>query len=157
MSGRDVLGQLVYLAEATQWSLARDALRYGPSPDRLVDRSARSLGDEPVSEPTGRLRATALGRFHVLGTPSVVVSAKSSSIVYVAPRSICCSWSPIAVRSSTRSPARGSTRSRSAPRAGAGCHRMIPVLATHRMQCAVEGMASSRAAGIGSRQATQVP
>jgi uncharacterized protein (TIGR03083 family) len=69
---RDVLGHLVYLAEATQWRVARDVVRYGPKPDRALDRQARSLGERPVDELTSRLRAAAGGRFHVLGSPAVV-------------------------------------------------------------------------------------
>lgn len=69
---RDVLGHLVYLAEATQWSVVRDIVRLGPKPDRALDRRARALGDHSVDELTGRLRASAAGRFHVLGSPAAV-------------------------------------------------------------------------------------
>jgi uncharacterized protein (TIGR03083 family) len=69
---RDVLGHLVYLAEATQASVLRDVVRLGPKPDKALDRRARALGDRPVDELTSRLRASAGGRFHVLGSPAVV-------------------------------------------------------------------------------------
>lgn len=69
---RDVLGHLVYLAEATRWRATRDVLRVGPRPDRALDRLARALGDRPVPELTARLRAAAGGRFHVVGAPPVV-------------------------------------------------------------------------------------
>ena len=69
---RDVLGHLVYLAEATQVSILTDLLRAGGRPDRSVDRAARRLGDEPVSELATRLREAADGRYHVIGSPPAV-------------------------------------------------------------------------------------
>ena len=69
---RDVLGHLVYLAEATRPSVLRDAVRNGVLPDRLVDRTARQLGAEPVPALAQRLRAGARGRFHLWGTPPAV-------------------------------------------------------------------------------------
>ena len=40
---------------------------------RPIPRSVRaSLGDEAASELTSRLRAAARGRFHIVGTPSVI-------------------------------------------------------------------------------------
>lgn len=70
--GRDVLGHLVYLAEATQGKVLKDVLRFGPRPDTSLQRTATALGDRPVAELTGRLRAGAEGRFHVLGSPPIV-------------------------------------------------------------------------------------
>jgi uncharacterized protein (TIGR03083 family) len=69
---RDVLGHLVYLAEATQVSILKDLLRAGGRPDHFVDRTARRLGDEPVSSLTSRLRGAADGRYHALGSPPAV-------------------------------------------------------------------------------------
>ena len=69
---RDVLGHLVYLAEATQVSILTDLLKAGGRPDRSVDRTARRLGNEPVSELATRLRKAADGRYHVLGSPPAV-------------------------------------------------------------------------------------
>lgn len=71
--GRDVLGHLVHLAEATRWGATLDVLRHGPKPDRALDRMARSFGDLPIPDLTARLRAAADGRFHVTGSPRVVV------------------------------------------------------------------------------------
>jgi uncharacterized protein (TIGR03083 family) len=56
---RDVLAHLVWGAESTPASLARDLWRVGGRPDRAVDRAARRLGRESVPELTGRLRAAA--------------------------------------------------------------------------------------------------
>lgn len=70
--GRDVLGHLVYLAEATQRGVWWDVLRLGPHPDKMLGRRARELGDLPVSELTERLRAAAGGRFHPPGSPAAV-------------------------------------------------------------------------------------
>ena len=69
---RDVLGHVVYLAEATQWRVARDVVRLGPKPDKALDHQARALGDQEASELTARLRTAAGGRFHVVGSPAVV-------------------------------------------------------------------------------------
>lgn len=69
---RDVLGHLVHLAEATQLTMGVDMIRGGLRPDRALSRLARRLGDEPVPELCQRLRASADGRFHVLGSPAVV-------------------------------------------------------------------------------------
>lgn len=69
---REVLGHLVHLAEATQASMARDVVHGGVLPDRALDRCARRLAERPPVELTSRLRAAADGRFHVLGSPSVV-------------------------------------------------------------------------------------
>lgn len=69
---RDVLGHLVHLAEATQIRMLGDVLRYGPAPDRALDRRARDLGKRPVAELADRLENARGGRYHVLGTPSVV-------------------------------------------------------------------------------------
>jgi len=69
---RDVLGHLVYLAEASQPSVFRDLLRARGRPDRSVDRTARRLGAEAVPQLAERLRAAADGRFHVLGSPPAV-------------------------------------------------------------------------------------
>src|SRR5437588_752216 len=69
---RDVLGHLVYLAEATRPSVLRDAVGNGVLPDRLVDRTARQLGAEPVPALVQRLRAGAGGRFHLWATPPAV-------------------------------------------------------------------------------------
>jgi hypothetical protein len=43
------------------------------SPDRVLDREARRLGNESVPDLAARLRAAADGRFHVIGSPAVVV------------------------------------------------------------------------------------
>ena len=69
---RDVLGHLVHLAEASQLSMGADMVRGGLRPDRALSRSARRLGDAPVPELCERLRASADGRFHVLGSPPAV-------------------------------------------------------------------------------------
>ena len=58
---RDVLGHLVYLAEATQRSALRDVVRLGPKPDKALDHQARALGDRPVEELTVRLRTAEAG------------------------------------------------------------------------------------------------
>lgn len=71
--GRDVLGHLVYLAEATQAGVWLDIVRLGPVPDRALDRRARQLGSLPVPDLTARLRAGVDGRFRVLGSPPGVV------------------------------------------------------------------------------------
>src|SRR5947207_7207485 len=59
---RDVLGYLVHLAEATRWSVVRDALRNGVLPDRFLGRIARRLGAEPVPSLARRLHDAAGGR-----------------------------------------------------------------------------------------------
>jgi uncharacterized protein (TIGR03083 family) len=71
---RDVLGHLVYLAEATQLGIVRDVLRHGPVPDRALSRMARSLGDRPTSELADRLESSAHRRYHVIGLPLVVAA-----------------------------------------------------------------------------------
>lgn len=68
----DVLGHLVHLAEATQWTMMRDLVRNGPSPDKALGGRARALGALPVPELTARLRAAANGRFHIIGSPAIV-------------------------------------------------------------------------------------
>jgi deazaflavin-dependent oxidoreductase (nitroreductase family) len=69
---RDVLGHLVYLAEATRPSVLRDAIHHRVLPDRMVDRTARELGAQPVPALVQRLRTGAGGRFHLWGTPPAV-------------------------------------------------------------------------------------
>jgi uncharacterized protein (TIGR03083 family) len=69
---RDVLGHLVYVAEATQRGVMRDVIVRGPGPNRAMDRTARSLGRLGVDELAGRLRRASGGRFHVLGSPPAV-------------------------------------------------------------------------------------
>lgn len=69
---RDVFAHLVHLAEATQWSMARDLVANGVAPNKALDRVARRLADEPRSELVSRLKAAARGRFHVVGSPPVV-------------------------------------------------------------------------------------
>ncbi len=69
---RDVLGHLVYLAEANQMSVGRDVIRSGLRPDRALNRMATRLGNLPVPQLAARLRAASNGRFHVLGSPPAV-------------------------------------------------------------------------------------
>jgi uncharacterized protein (TIGR03083 family) len=69
---RDVLGHLVYVAEATQPRVIRDVIWRGPGPNRAMDRTARSLGRCSVDELATRLRRSAGGRFHVAGSPPAV-------------------------------------------------------------------------------------
>jgi uncharacterized protein (TIGR03083 family) len=73
---REVLGHLVHLAEASQFGMARDVVKLGPSPDRALDRAARELGARPVRELAGRLERAAHGQFHVLGSPAPVALAE---------------------------------------------------------------------------------
>src|SRR2546429_6659640 len=67
---RDVLGHLVYLAEATRPSVLRDAGHNGVLPDRLVDPTARRLCAEPVPALVQRLPAGASGEVHPPGDPA---------------------------------------------------------------------------------------
>ena len=53
--------------------MLRDVLRYGPAPDRALDQRARDLGEHHVSELADRLARAAEGRFHVVGSPRLVV------------------------------------------------------------------------------------
>lgn len=69
---RDVLGHLVYLAEATQWSVVRDVIGGGFRVDNVLGEAARRLGNEHVPELACRLRTAAGSRFHVPGTPAAV-------------------------------------------------------------------------------------
>lgn len=69
---RDVLGHLVYNAEATGLSVARDVLRNAGRADRAMCRVAQRLGDEPVPVLAGRLRAAAGGHYRVPGFPAGV-------------------------------------------------------------------------------------
>jgi uncharacterized protein (TIGR03083 family) len=69
---RDVLGHLVHMAEATRWSVVRDALRNGVLPDRFLGRIACQLGAKPVPSLARRLRDAAGGRYHAVGTPPAV-------------------------------------------------------------------------------------
>jgi uncharacterized protein (TIGR03083 family) len=70
---RDVLGHLVHLSEATQFSMGADIIRGGLRPDRALSRAACRLGNEPVPVLCQRLRVAADGRYHVLGSPAAVV------------------------------------------------------------------------------------
>ena len=70
--GRDVLGHLVQLAEATQRTMARDIVTNGVLPNRAIDRMARRTALASREELVSRLRAAAGGRFHVVGTPAAV-------------------------------------------------------------------------------------
>jgi uncharacterized protein (TIGR03083 family) len=69
---RDVLGHLVHLAEASQWSMIRDVLRNGIRPDRAVDLIARQHGDEPTEALVQRLHQGQHGTFVVIGFPPAV-------------------------------------------------------------------------------------
>ncbi|HVA05948.1 MAG TPA: maleylpyruvate isomerase family mycothiol-dependent enzyme [Acidimicrobiales bacterium] len=70
---RDVLGHLVFLAEASQLSMSVAMVRSGFRPNALLDRRARALGDLGVPELADRLRAASAGRFHIAGLPRAVV------------------------------------------------------------------------------------
>jgi uncharacterized protein (TIGR03083 family) len=70
---RDVLGHLVYLAEASTRSVSRDILRNGMRPDPALSKLATELGALPVPQLTVRLRAAAGGRFHIPVMPRDVV------------------------------------------------------------------------------------
>src|ERR1700731_4738507 len=63
---RDVLGHLVSMAETTQLSMLWQIIRTGVRPDRAVDRMARALGSQPVSELVERLRRAADGGFQMV-------------------------------------------------------------------------------------------
>jgi len=69
---REVVAHLVDLAEASQWTMFVNVARAGFSPDRALDRGARRIAAVPTAELIERLRSAADGRFHVLGSPSVV-------------------------------------------------------------------------------------
>jgi uncharacterized protein (TIGR03083 family) len=70
---RDVLGHLVYLAEASTLSVAGDMLHNGIRPDPALSKLATRLGELPVPRLTARLRAAASGRFHIPVMPRAVV------------------------------------------------------------------------------------
>jgi uncharacterized protein (TIGR03083 family) len=65
---RDVLGHLVHMAEATNVSMFALVSRNPIRPDRALDREARRLGDLPVPQLAGRLRAAADSRSHGTGS-----------------------------------------------------------------------------------------
>jgi uncharacterized protein (TIGR03083 family) len=69
---RDVLGHLVYNAEASRLSMVRDVIRHPIRPDRGVDLIARQLGDEPVPTLAQRLRKAQHGGVRVVGFPVAV-------------------------------------------------------------------------------------
>jgi uncharacterized protein (TIGR03083 family) len=69
---RDVLGHLVYNAEATGFSVARDVIRYFGRADRAMSRVAQRLGKEPVPSLVERLRAAEDGHHRVPGLPPAV-------------------------------------------------------------------------------------
>jgi uncharacterized protein (TIGR03083 family) len=70
---RDVLGHLVFLAEASTRSAAGDILRNGMRPDPALSTLATELGALPVPQLTVRLRAAAGGQFHIPVMPRAVV------------------------------------------------------------------------------------
>jgi uncharacterized protein (TIGR03083 family) len=69
---REVIGHLVHLAEATQFTMARAIARNGVPPDRALSIVARRIGQLPGTELAARLRRARSGRFHVIGTPASV-------------------------------------------------------------------------------------
>lgn len=69
---RDVLGHLVYNAEATGLSVARDVIRYAGRADLAMDRAARRLSDEPVPSLAERLRAAADSHYRIPSFPPAV-------------------------------------------------------------------------------------
>jgi uncharacterized protein (TIGR03083 family) len=66
---RDVLGHLVGMRETGPLSMFWQTICSGFSPDRAVDRMARSVGSQPVPALVERLRRAADGGFHVVGVP----------------------------------------------------------------------------------------
>jgi uncharacterized protein (TIGR03083 family) len=66
---RDVLGHLVGMRETGTGSMLWQTIRSGFRPDRAVDRTARSIGSQPVPELVERLRRGADGGFHMIGVP----------------------------------------------------------------------------------------
>ena len=69
---RDVLGHLVYNAEASRVSMVRDLIRHPMHPDRGLDLIAHQLGVEPVATLAQRLRKAQHGGVHVIGFPTAV-------------------------------------------------------------------------------------
>jgi uncharacterized protein (TIGR03083 family) len=73
---RDVLGHLVWLAEATPFSIwVLLPVRGAGRADRALDRIARRLGREPVPELAERLRTASIGNPSLRGLGDVVVHA----------------------------------------------------------------------------------
>jgi len=68
---RDVLAHLVWGAEATYLSMARDLLRGGLQPDRAVTMAAKTLSEVPVPELADRLRS-APGGIRLPGFPVAI-------------------------------------------------------------------------------------
>jgi uncharacterized protein (TIGR03083 family) len=68
---RDVVGHLVYLAEATYPGWALDTIRYGRAvlANRALDVTARRLGSADPHELLDRLRAASGGHFRAPGAP----------------------------------------------------------------------------------------
>jgi uncharacterized protein (TIGR03083 family) len=68
---RDVVGHLVYLAEATYPGWALDTIRYGRgvAVNGALDAAARRLGSTEPAELLDRLRAASGGRFRAPGAP----------------------------------------------------------------------------------------
>jgi uncharacterized protein (TIGR03083 family) len=73
---RDALGHLVHIAEATQFSQARDILRNGIRLNTALSRCAVAYGALPVPDLCDRLRAAADGRFRAPGLRRGVVLAE---------------------------------------------------------------------------------
>ena len=73
---RDVLGHLVWLAEASTISIwVFVPIRGAGNADRALDRIARRVGEEPVPELTDRLRAAATRGASIRGLGDVLVHA----------------------------------------------------------------------------------
>jgi uncharacterized protein (TIGR03083 family) len=75
---RDVVGHLVYLAEATYPSWAAETVRYGRvvAVNRALDATARRTGAEDPDELLARLRAASGGRFRAPGAPPTAALAE---------------------------------------------------------------------------------
>lgn len=73
---RDVVAHLVWLAESSARSAARDALRYPGTVNRSVDKAARDEARLPTDELCDRLRAAADGRFKAPMLPPAVALAE---------------------------------------------------------------------------------
>ena len=98
---RDVVGHLVYLAEATHPGWALDTIRYGRgvAVNGALDVTARRMGAAEPAALLDRLRAASGGRFRAPGAPP---SSSSGSRATTAPRSSrrasACSSTPTTTR-----------------------------------------------------------
>lgn len=69
---QDVLGHLVYIAEATSFTIVRDLVLGGMAPNRALANKARDLGQRSVTELCNRLRSADGIGWHTPGAPAVV-------------------------------------------------------------------------------------